>query len=63
MGLSQGDRQTWVSFPQPTFTHGQLEIKSPLWSQAWDSIPLVRLKGRGALSAISLALQSLAEGT
>lgn len=34
-------------FPS-TFTHGQLEIKSPLWSQAWDSIPLVRLEGTGA---------------
>lgn len=28
MGLSQGDRQTWVSFPQPL--NGHLEIKSPL---------------------------------
>lgn len=44
--LSQGDRKTWVSFPQSL--HGQFKIKSPLWSQAWDSIPLVRLEGRGA---------------
>lgn len=49
VGPSQGDRQTWVSLPQP-LPCGQLEIKSPLWSEAWDSIPLVRLEGRGAHS-------------
>lgn len=62
VGPSQGNRQTRVSFP-PTFTHGELEIKSPLWSQAWDSIPLVRLEGSRALKALYLVLPSPTEGT
>ena len=60
VGPSQGNRQTRVSFP-PTFTHGELEIKSPLWSQAWDSIPLVRLEGSRALKALYLVLPSPTE--
>lgn len=62
VGLSQGDRQNLDFFPS-SFTHGQLEIKSPLWSQTWESVPLVRLESRGAFDAISLCLQSPTEGT
>lgn len=43
MGPSRGDRQTWV-FPS---LHGQLKIKSPLSSQARDSIRLGRPEDRG----------------
>lgn len=32
-----------------TFTYGQLKIKSPLWNQAWNSIPLVKLESIWAL--------------
>lgn len=53
-GPSQGDRQTWVSFTL-TFTYGQLKIKSPLWNQAWNSIPPFKLESVGALKALSLA--------
>lgn len=35
-----------MGLPTPSSLHGRFKIKSPLWSQAWDSI-LVRLEGRG----------------
>lgn len=58
VGSSQGD-----SLLPPTFTHGQLKIKSPLWSQAWNSIPLVKLESIMGSQSYSPAQQSPVEDT
>lgn len=50
----QSRRQTDLSLFALTFTYGQLKIKSPLWNQAWNSIPLVKLESVGTLKALSV---------
>ena len=48
-------KETDLSLFALTFTYGQLKIKSPLWNQEWNSIPLVNFESVGALKAFSLA--------
>lgn len=48
----QSKRQTDLSLFALTFAYGQLKIKSPLWNQAWNSVPLVKLESVG-LSRLS----------
>lgn len=59
----QPRRQTDLNLLPPTFTHGQLKIKSPLWSQAWNSIPLVKLESLMGSWSYSPAQQSSVEDT
>lgn len=40
-------KETDLSLFALTFTYGQLKIKSPLWNQEWNSIPLVNLESVG----------------